>query len=264
MGAGGGVPGFTASGAAYDAFMGRYSNGLATAFAEVLGVREGGTALDVGCGPGALCDVLVARLGSASVSACDPSPGFVAECSARHPGVTVLQGRAEAVPFPDAGFDVVAAQLVFHFVTDPDAAVGELRRVARPGGTVGACVWDGEHGMEMLRDFWGAAAELDAHLPEEARSLRFGRPGELVELFERAGLDPVSESTLDVHTDYAKFDELWSGFEAGIGPAGAYCAGLPAGRRARLRDRLWQRLGRPGGRFTLMATARCVTGSTPT
>lgn len=190
MGAGGGVPGFTASGAAYDAFMGRYSNGLATAFAEVLGVREGGTALDVGCGPGALCDVLVARLGSASVSACDPSPGFVAECSARHPGVTVLQGRAEAVPFPDAGFDVVAAQLVFHFVTDPDAAVGELRRVARPGGTVGACVWDGEHGMEMLRDFWGAAAELDAHLPEEARSLRFGRPGELVELFERADSIP--------------------------------------------------------------------------
>jgi hypothetical protein len=54
------------------------------------------------------------------------------------------------------------------------------------------------------------------------------------------------------------FDELWAGFMAGIGPAGAFCVGLDAERRQHLRSELLQRVGSPTGGFTLGAVARCA------
>jgi SAM-dependent methyltransferase len=254
---------FLATGAAYDTFMGRYSRPLARAFAEMAEVAPGQCVLDVGCGPGALTGVLVDRLGPGSVTAIDPSAPFVAACAARHPGATVRRGRAEEIPFGDAGFDRVLAQLVLHFVSDPDRCGGEFRRVLRPGGVAAACVWDFAQGMQMLRLFWDAALELDPAAPDQARTLRFGRQGEIAELLVAAGFGDVVESTLEVASTYADVDELWSGFLAGIGPAGAYCMRLDEAARAALREALVRRLGSPAGPFTLTATARCARGRSP-
>ena len=254
---------FSVAGATYDAFMGRYSVALAEQFVEAAGVRRGQTAVDVGCGPGALTAVLVDRLGAGSVVACDPSAPFVAECSARHPEVEVASGRAEAVPFESDRFDHAMAQLVLHFVSDPDAAAREMMRVVRPGGRVSACVWDFADGMEMLRGFWDAALEVDPSAPDEAQRLRFGRPGEIAQLFESAGMDTVVESTLRVSSRYRDFDELWQGFLAGVGPAGAFCASLVEDDRTRLRAALFRRFGSPDGPFTLGAVARCAVARVP-
>lgn len=254
---------FSVPGATYDAYMGRYSTQLAPAFIDAAGVASGDTVIDVGCGPGALTGRLVALLGPEAVLACDPSPSFVDACAARHSGVTVKPGRAEAIPFPDDVADRAMAQLVLHFVSEPDRAATELARVVRPGGTVAACVWDFEEGMEMLRAFWDAALAIDPEAPDEARTLRFGRPGELAALFERGGLVDVVESNLGVTSTYDSFDELWSGFLAGVGPAGAYCIGLAEAARARLRDALFERLGSPSGPFALGAVARCAVAAVP-
>jgi SAM-dependent methyltransferase len=226
-------------------------------------VTAGQAALDVGCGPGALTAVLVRRLGAGAVTATDPSPPFLAECAARHPGVTVRQGRAEAVPFDDAAFDRVLAQLVLHFVDDPERAAAEFRRLLRPGGLAAACVWDFAEGMQMLRLFWDAALELDPTAPDEARVLKFGREGEIAQLFAAAGFEDVRESTLDVTATYRDVDDLWSGFLAGVGPAGSYCVALPEERRTALREVLVRRLGAPSGGFSLTGRARCVTGRSP-
>ena len=258
-----GARSFLTSGNAYDAFMGRYSRPLADMFADAVGVGRGQTALDIGCGPGALTGVLVERLGAEAVFACDPSAPFVAECAARHPGVDVQLGRAEAVPFGDGRFDVALAQLVLHFVTHPEQAAGEMRRVVRPGGVVAACMWDFAEGMEMLRHFWDAALTVDPDAPDEARTLRFGRQGEIVELFESAGLESVVETTLHVSSRYDSFDEFWSGFLAGIGPAGMFCVALSDESRAALREELFLRVGSPGGSFTLGAMARSAKGLVP-
>jgi SAM-dependent methyltransferase len=254
---------FGVAGATYDAFMGRYSMGLAGHFAAAAGVETGQTALDVGCGPGALTDVLVRLLGAAAVCACDPSPPFVAECAARHPDVDVRPGRAEAIPFETDRFDHAMAQLVFHFVSDPDHAARDMVRVVRPGGTISACVWDFADEMEMLRAFWDAARSLRPDAPDEARTLRFGRPGELADLFAVAGLDAIVESTLRVSSTYASYDELWHGFLAGVGPAGAYTVALPEDDRDRLCAALHRRLGAPDGAFTLTAVARCAVARVP-
>ena len=254
---------FGVAGQTYDAFMGRYSRMLAGPFADAAGVQRGHTAVDVGCGPGALTGVLVDRLGIDAVAACDPAPGFVTECAARHPGIRIELGRAESIPFETASFEHAMAQLVLHFVSDPDRAANEMRRVVRPGGSVAACVWDFAAGMEMLRSYWDAALEIDPTAPDEARTLRFGRPGEIADLFESAGLVDVTESTLQVSSNYADFDELWNGFLAGVGPAGAHCASLDDDHRRRLRTALFSRLGEPTGPFALGAVARCAVARTP-
>ena len=253
---------FQTSGSAYDRFMGRYSRPLAELFADAAGATSGQRVLDVGCGPGALTGVLVDRLGAASVAACDPSPPFVEECAARHPGVDVRTGRAEQIPFDDAAFDGALAQLVLHFVSDPPAAAAEMRRTVRSGGVVGACVWDFAEGMEMLRHFWDAALTVDPDAPTEARTLRFGRPGEIVEVFEGAGLVDIVESELAVSSTYDNFDELWSSVLEGIGPAGAFALSLPHDRREQLGRALYERVGEPAGPFTLGAVARCAIGRT--
>lgn len=251
---------FHTSGVAYDAFIGRYARPLAELFADAADVQPGQTALDVGCGPGALTSVLADLLGPTSVLACDPSPPFVDECSKRCPGVQVRSGSAEALPYPNGSFDRVLSQLVLHFVSDPAQAAREFHRVVRPGGVVAACVWDYEQEMEMLRHFWDAASVVDPAMPDQARALRLGKPGEITQLLRTAGVEECAEATLRVSSTYTDFEELWVGFTLGIGPAGTYCTGLTDDRRRALRDAMFERVGSPPGAFTLSAVARSVAG----
>jgi SAM-dependent methyltransferase len=251
---------FQVSGETYDRFMGRYSVPLAVVFADAVGIDTGQDVLDVGCGPGALTAELVRRLGPEHVAAVDPSESFVEACRLRHPGVDVQVGRAEQLPYPDGRFDAALAQLVLHFVSDPEAAAREMIRVLRPAGLVGASVWDLGGGMTMLRTFWQAAKALDPSAPVEAERRRFGREGEIGELFRATGLGDVTEGVLEVEVAYENFDDLWAPFLTATGPAGAYVAELDDERRARLRDEMRERLGSPDGPFSLTARAWYATG----
>lgn len=252
---------FRAEGEAYDLFMGRYSQLLARPFADFADVVAGLDVLDVGCGPGALTGELAARVGPTMLRAVDPSPTFVAACSARHPDVDVRLGRAEALPCEDASVDRVLSQLVLHFVSDADRTAQEFARVLRPGGVAAACAWDFAQGMQLLRLFWDAALTVRSDAPDEARTLRFGGPGEIAALFEDVGLVEVEETELAVESRYRDFDELWTGLLAGIGPAGAFCVALAPDERNALRSELFARLGAPEGEFVLGAVARAARGS---
>ena len=218
---------------AYDRFMGRYSVGLAAQMADLAGVRSGQRVLDVGCGPGALTTELVSRLGPGGVSAVDPSEPFVAAARERHPGVDVLQASAERLPFPDRTFDAVLAQLVVHFMADPVAGLTEMARVTRHDGVVAACVWDHAGGRGPLGVFWGAAREVDPDVHDGSR-LAGAREGHLGELFKAAGLREIQETTVSVALEHQSFEEWWEPYTRGVGPAGAYVAGLDAAKRAQL------------------------------
>ena len=255
--------GFNVPGEAYDRFMGRYSIPLSSEFAAFAGVRPFDRVLDVGCGPGALTAAVVHLVGAANVLACDPSPPFVAVCAARNPGVDVRAGTAEQVPFADGSVDAALAQLVLHFVGDPPAAVAELSRVVKPGGTIAACVWDFFAGMELLRAFWDAALTIDSDAPDEAHSLRFGRLGELSQWLSDGGCTDVAETTLTVTSTYRDFDEFWASIGDGVGPVGSYLQSRSDDDRQRLHAALFERLGRPDGSFTLSAVARAAKGRVP-
>lgn len=254
---------FRTSGSAYDSFMGRYSIRLAPKFADFAGVAEGQQALDVGCGPGALTRILVERLGARAVAACDPSESFASEAKASFPDVDVRVGRIEAIPFEESSFDTALAQLVLHFASDPEAGADELRRVLRPGGTVAACVWDFGAGMEMLRAFWDAAQTVNPAAPDEHKVLRFGKEGEIADLYRAVGFRDVEETMLEVTSTYSGFDEFWAGFLAGIGPAGAYAVSLEPEAREAVRQQVFKNVGSPSGEFGLGAKARAAKAVNP-
>lgn len=100
------------------------------------------TALDVGCGTGFPLIELAERLGPASaVHGIDPwSAGLQRAAQKialrRTPNVTLHEGTASALPFPDATFDLLVSNLGVNNFDDPPAVLRECRRVARPGATL--------------------------------------------------------------------------------------------------------------------------------
>ncbi len=232
---------FRASAEDYDRFVGRYGAQLAAALIGFARVAPGMSALDVGCGPGALTRSLAGFLGASSVRAADPSPPFVEACRSRVPGVDVVVAGAEALPFGDGAFDAVLSQLVVNFMSDPEAGVREMARVARPGGIVAACVWDYAGEMTLLRAFWDAAREVDprrAAGADEGVVMRWCGEGELEELWCHAGLRDVRFGSLTVRATYTGFADLWAPLPTGIGPAGAFCRSLGSGAPGRPARRL--------------------------
>jgi SAM-dependent methyltransferase len=242
---------------AYDRFMGRYSVPLAPPFADFAGATAGQRVLDVGCGPGALTVELVARLGAESVSAVDPSESFVDAARERNPGVDVQLAAAETLPFPSGTFDGALAQLVVHFMADPLAGLGEMARVTLPQGVVAACVWDHAGGKGPLSPFWEAARSLDHEVFDESK-LAGARKGHIAELLREAGLNDVEDTVLTVHVEHPSFEDWWEPFTLGVGPAGAYAAGLDADRQAELRERCREVLPPPP--FVLAASAWAARG----
>jgi SAM-dependent methyltransferase len=242
---------------AYDRYMGRYSAQVSPQLADFAGVQGGQRVLDVGCGPGALTAELVDRVGPAAVSAVDPSESFVAAARERHPAVGVQRASAEQLPFPDEAFDVVLAQLVVHFMSDPAAGVTEMLRVTRQDGVVAACVWDHAGGQGPFSALWEAARKLDPEVDDES-SLMGTREGALVRLFESAGLHEVEETALSVSVEHPSFEEWWERFTLGVGPPGAYVTGLETERRAQLREHRRELL--PDAPFLVTARAWAARG----
>jgi SAM-dependent methyltransferase len=248
---------FAVGAEAYDRFMGRYSRVLAPRFADFAAVAEGQRVLDVGCGPGALTAELVERLGAAEVSAVDPSESFVTAARERQPAVDVRRAAAEHLPFEDRTFDAALAQLVVHFMADPVMGLREMARVTRRRGLVAACVWDHEGGSGPLSLFWETARELDPDVGGEA-ALAGAREGHLAQLFGDAGLGEIEEAKLSISVAHPSFEEWWAPYTLGVGPAGAYVAGLDATSQASLRERCRSRL--PAPPFVLSASAWAARG----
>jgi SAM-dependent methyltransferase len=251
---------------AYDRHVGRYGPELAREMLRVSGVRPGRRALDVGCGTGALAVSLAEVLGPRNVAGIDPSERFVAACQARLPGADVRVGIGEELPWGDAEFDAVLAQLVVDGMSDAVHGAAEMRRVAQPGGVLSTCIWDFEGGMTLLRAVWDAALEVDAELARSFGADKrnpFSRPHELKDLWRTTGLEQVELGRLEAGADYADFDDLWYPFANGVGNLGRFHDALDKPRRARFKRRTAERLGSPSGPFRLTATAWYVRGTVP-
>jgi SAM-dependent methyltransferase len=254
---------FTSGTDLYHQHVGRYGAELAAKLLVASGVQPGQRALDVGCGPGPLTAALADVLGAEHVAAVDPSKPMVGACRARVPGADIRQSGAESLPFADHTFDVVLAQLVVNFMSDALTGVREMRRVAKPGGTVAACVWDYAGEMTFLRRFWDAAVALDpvgAGPCDEGVCMRFCSETELQKLWQDAGLSTIETGALVVSGRWERFDELWAPLAAGLAPSGAYTASLDETRREALRVEFHRRLGAPSGAFELGARAWFVCG----
>src|SRR5271170_5559727 len=148
-------------GATYEIFLGRWTKALAPLLLDFAGFAADGALLDVGCGTGSLAHTMAARWPSREVIGVDAAEPYVSFARAHARGATIEIGDATALRYGDGVFAGAAAQLVLNFVPDAKAAVGEMRRVTRRGGTVAAAVWDFRGGLVYQRMFWDTAAGLD-------------------------------------------------------------------------------------------------------
>ncbi|HVA09395.1 MAG TPA: methyltransferase domain-containing protein [Acidimicrobiales bacterium] len=112
-------------------------------------LRPGLSLLDIGCGPGTITVDLARRVAPGPVIGIDAAPEVLEQARAHAAesggsGVDFETGDVYALRFPDGTFDVVHAHQVLQHLTDPVAALSEMRRVVRPGGVVAAR--DGDYG----------------------------------------------------------------------------------------------------------------------
>jgi ubiquinone/menaquinone biosynthesis C-methylase UbiE len=127
-------------------------------------VRLGTRVLEVGCGPGRASAALAERH-RAAVTGVDASPEMLAAARDFVPdGVVLVEGKAEALPFPDGTFDAGLAQFVVHLLDRP-RAFAELRRVLQPDGVL----WIKTSDPDRLDDHWLARPFPSAIAIERSR-----------------------------------------------------------------------------------------------
>ena len=205
------------------------------------GVGPGTRVLDVGTGPGTVAALALAR--GADVDAVDAAPEMAALARTTAPAAEVCAATLPDLPFADASFDAVVANVVA--LTAP--GVEELRRVVRPGGRVAVAVRP--HPQPPLHALWGevlAAAGLAAP-PDPADDVPRTADG-LAGLLAAAGLEDARCDTLTwIHR--ADPEAWWRG----AAPAAMPPTALAAVRRA-YDDAVAPHLD-AGGRLALPATA---------
>jgi ubiquinone/menaquinone biosynthesis C-methylase UbiE len=253
--------------AAYERYMGQWSMHLARRFADFALASGSVRVLDVGCGTGSMIQAVREKDPQASIVGIDPSPEFVGYSRSRFDdtNITIDQGSAHNLPYPDGAFDSSVSCLVFHLIPEPGTAAREMRRVTRPGGTVAACTWN-LGAVERMAVLWEEQIKLDPAAEAHRETARHcSSDGELTSVWKAAGIENVVETDFRMTMDFSGFDDFWLPLLGGVGPTGQYVAKLSAQAQRALRDALYKRLLGGGGDRPIRMSARAlaVKGTVP-
>jgi SAM-dependent methyltransferase len=254
----------------YEAQMGRWSKRLAPLLIDFAAISAGSSILDAGCGTGSLTFALASNPHIGLVTGVDLSTAYIDHAS-RHredPRVRFEVGDVTRLRFEDAGFDHTLSSLVLQFVSEPDRAVREMRRVTRSGGTVAAATWDTRGGVVVQRMFFDTAAVIDPNAARHRAAVctrAMSRSDGLLGAWHNAGLVNVEMATLTIRMDFESFLDFWSSIDGRDGPYAGYLGTLADDNKRTLR-RLVEAAyfdGEPDGPRSYAATAWAVKGRVP-
>jgi ubiquinone/menaquinone biosynthesis C-methylase UbiE len=148
--------------------------------------------IDLGSGTGRFTPALADAFGG-PIHGVEPADGMrrAAEADSRHPAVTYLAGRAEAIPRPDASADFVLMFLSYHHVADKPAAAREIARVLKPGGRL---ILRSTF-KDRIPDHWWRSYFPRSHAVEQAM---FPTEAESIAFFEAAGFRTLASVQAEI------------------------------------------------------------------
>jgi SAM-dependent methyltransferase len=117
---------------AYDVFTPESNARLIFAFQRLTGLPRGAQVADLGCGSGAFTELL--RQAGYDARGLDLSPKLIAAGRQKYPGLDLIEGDVERLPFPSGSLDGVLLSGIVHHLPDPRRCAEEVFRVLRPGG----------------------------------------------------------------------------------------------------------------------------------
>ena len=226
-----------------------------TAVLERTRVTSGTRYLDIGCGAGMAAQLAAAR--GAQVSGIDAAETLLEIARRRTPGGDFRRADLEELPFDDHLFDVVTGFNSFQYAGNPAVALGEARRVTKPGGAVVVMTWGDPDGME--------AASLVAALRPLLPPPPPGAPGPFALSDEQAlrrfaadaGLEPME--IFDVDSPFVYTDEATA--IRGLNSAGVAARAMENSSEQAVTQAHAKAIApfrQSDGRYRIKATFRCL------
>jgi ubiquinone/menaquinone biosynthesis C-methylase UbiE len=243
---------------AYEQFMGRWSWQIGEAFLAWLQPPPGAHWLEVGCGTGIFTTLIASMHAPTKVVGIDPAQSLIAHARRRAEKAEFWVGDVQDLPFRDATFDVLAASLVLNFVPDRARALSEIYRVARPGGLIGACVWDFTAERSPSGPLRRAMRRIGIDVPP-IPGAEASRLSALTELFEGEALTDVITTTIDVDVSFHNFNDFWNSQTTNNRPVTDLIAAMAPKEQDDLRAMLRSELQHlPGGVTKYSARANAI------
>lgn len=195
------------TGTLYYSRMLRFSDIFRERYTSVFGIRDGDDILEVGCGPGALCQALRRWYPRSDVTGIDLDDAFIKFASEQSPDIKYLTGDVTALPFRDHSFGVTISNTVSEHV-EPSKFFGEQYRVLRPGGV--CIVLSARRGISVQAPCIAECSEEETRLWEKCGAVHDGRrrrysvgayhtdEAELPRIMEQYGFRDVSTEYITV------------------------------------------------------------------
>ncbi len=208
-------------GAAYERYMGGWSQLVGAKFLDWLAPQTGLSWLDVGCGNGAFTEMLAEHYQPRAITGVDPSPAQIAYARQRLSayGAKFYQGDAQNLPLEANSVNVAVMPLVIFFVPEPAKGVAEMARVVAPGGIVSAYAWDMFGGGFPYGSLQKAMTDFGLTVPYPP-SVEASQLAVMHELWLEAGLTAIETQVIRVTRSFVDFADYWETVLGGpsVGP----------------------------------------------
>jgi ubiquinone/menaquinone biosynthesis C-methylase UbiE len=201
-------------GESYERFNGKWSRISGRDFIGWLSVPNGRRWLDVGCGTGALCEVILGHCTPDEYVGVDVAEAQLAYARSRHADANARFQRddALALSFHENEFDAAVSAYVINFFPEPRKMVAEMKRVVRPSGTVAACTWDFAGNRPVAQHIAAAMAARSSTALKHVANVQHAdstRPEAMEQIFRDVGLKDVTTISIDTLVSYRDFDDYW-------------------------------------------------------